>query len=222
MIDETREKDTPIENQSAEEAPDAPKEEKTSEEIKSLQKQIDSLQAQKEHFREKAQQSSEELEELRENPPPPSEIDRAEALSSWDQMSPTEQNLFKRQRDFKREIDGLKDRLARTTTKLDWDDQFSQLTKNPTFSSIAKRREKFKEFCGESMPSEVMAKAFLFEDAKEIGAKEEKDKTRPGLETSSGGERKAPSPELTSEQREYLRVKEPEKYKALIRKGVIG
>lgn len=230
MVDETKEEKETPENQPAEEAPEAPgegtpevaDEEKTSEKIKALEEQVSSLQAQKEHFREKAQRAGEELEGLKKNPPAPSDAELAETVPDWDLRSPTEQTLTKQQKALEGEIKALKGIIIKTTGKLDWEEQFSQLAKNPVFSKLAEKKDEFREFCKDNFPTDVLVKAFLFDEAKDIGAEEEaKRLKRPGLEKKIGGERTPPKTEMTYEEIAELRVKDPRRYAKLIRKGVI-
>lgn len=193
-------------------------EEKTSEEIESLKAQIEALQAQKEHFREKAQRLGEELEELKTRTLlPPSEKELKESYPDWDMLSPIEQKNLQDILALKKEIATLKEEIAKASTRLAWEDEFTKIVKS--FPQLQARKEEFKEFLGSDLPSEKLAKAFLFEEAKELGAKEEKEKaSRPGLEKATGGVKVVPaSGELTPEEAAELRKKNPQLYFKLIR-----
>lgn len=153
----------------------------------------------------------------------PSDEEAARQVQDWDLLSPAEQHLWKEHILLKRQFSRLGHSVAQTAKQVTWEKQFIQLAKDSKYSELSSKREEFEEFCDGQEPSEILAKAFLFDKAREIGALEEKKRTaRPGLETGSGGVKSAPlSQELTSEQAAHLRVNNPKEYQRLIRAGKI-
>ena len=196
-------------------------EEKTSEEkIRALEEERKRLHAQLGHQRERAQKLQEELEELKLQPPTPSEEDFTKSVPEWDELTPTEQALFKKDQARGKKILALEKEIFSLKNTLGWQEQFSQIVK--AFPQIVEREEDFKQFIGDELPSEKLAKAFLYEEAKEIGAKEEKERTeKSGLEKGTGGEKTPLLPKRTLEDLARLRIEDPKKYFQLIRERKI-
>lgn len=200
------------------EAPNAP-EEKTSDEIKALKDQIESLQAQKEHFREKAQKAEEGLQELKSKPPTPSD-DIDDEIPEWQELDPVRKQEIKERIALKRKSILLEQQLEQATKKLKWEEQFEALGK--LYPQIIKRREEFKGFIEGDIPSEKLVKAFLYEEAKEFGAKEEKEKAkREGLETGTSGPKAPTAPGYSEEEIGEMMLKDPKKLQKLVQEGKI-
>ncbi len=214
------EKDTLI-NQQENEAPELQEEEKTPEpdqrdnQIKTLQSQVATLQAQKEHWRDKAQKGATIINKT------PSEAEMAQVIPDWEYLSPQEQTLAKEVAFLKKEISSLKEMATGTARKITFDEQFSELSRN--FPLLAGKKAEFKEHCESEEPTEKLAKSFLYDVAKEIGAIEEKEKMeRPGLEIATGGIKTEPKPKakgITAEEAQKLRKSDPRKYNEMIRMG---
>jgi len=152
----------------------------------------------------------------------PSDEEAAKVVPDWDLLSPTEQGLWKEQVMLKRQVAKLSTIITQTAKDASRDKQFAELAKDPVYLELSEKKDEFIEFCQGQEPSEILAKAFLFDKAKELGAKEEKERKRPGLESGSGGTKTPlPSQELTDEQRENLRVNNSKEYARLIRTGKI-
>lgn len=170
-----------------------------------------------------------QIEGLSNRPTPPieapSEQELSEIVPNWDLMSPTEQSLQKEQVILKRELSVIKKTLGSTSGQLKWEKDFSELAEKEEFIPLLTQKKEFNRFCEQNSGAkiEVLARSFLFNDAKTIGAKEEKVKLeRKGLETGSGGP-KAPAKqtELTPEEEDKLRTTNPKEYKRLLKKGII-
>ena len=149
---------------------------------------------------------------------PPSDVEAARIVPDYDLLSPAEQHLHKEQIMLKRQLAKLGEAVYSQASQLTSEKKIEELAQK--FPSI--KKEDFRNFCDGQEPSETLAKAFLFDQAKELGAKEEAEKrARKGLESGSGGERKIAPKGLTIEEREKMRVGEPVRYGQLIRDGKI-
>ena len=191
--------------------------EKTSEEkIKSLEAQVGSLQAQKEHFREKAQELGTELEELKIKPATPSEEELAKQIPDWDMLSPTEQQLHKEIAGFKKELTSISKQFAKKSDQAKKEEKLAGLLRK--YPELQEQEMEFREFCGDEEPSEHLVKSFLFEKAEEIGARKEAEKKeREGLEKGTGGEKTPPAPGMSLADIERLRKSNPKEYQRLLR-----
>ena len=149
---------------------------------------------------------------------PPSDEEAAKVVPDYDLLSPAEQHLQKEQIMLKRRLAKLGEVVHSQTTQLNHEKKFNELSvKYPSL-----KKDVFVEFCNGREPTENMAKAFLFDQAKELGAREEAEKrARQGLESGSGGERKPAPKGLTDEEKEEMRVKDPVRYGRLIRERKI-
>lgn len=152
----------------------------------------------------------------------PSEKELAETISDWDILSPTEKKLLKDTISIQRDMAKIKGNLDKAVDKLNWEDAFSDTIK--TFPNLAGKKQDFREFCyrPENLhsPMIVLARAFCYDDAKEVGAKEEKEKlSRPGLETGKGGLKEPPKPGITLEEVVRLRTTNPKLYAKMLQKG---
>ena len=154
----------------------------------------------------------------------PSDKELSESISDWDILSPAEQKLMKEQIFLKRKLSALEEKQSFTSQQLLWERDFSELLLRPEFASLKEKKMEFELYCSKNRftPIEISASAFLFKEAKTIGAKEEKAKLeRKGLEKGSGGVKTPLSNEITLEQEEYLRNNQPKEYERLLRKGLI-
>ena len=154
----------------------------------------------------------------------PSDKEMTEQVPDWDLYSLGEQKLLKEQIFLKRKLSALESNQNQTSAEIGWGKDFDDLVLRPEFSVLTKRKAEFKLFCSKNPQTSisVLAQSFLFNDVRNIGAKEEKVKLeRTGLEKATGGDRTYKPPEMSSEEREDMRKKDPKKYEKLVKSGVI-
>ena len=200
--------------------------ETSEEKIKFLEGRVTGLEIERNRWKERAEKHKRDLEALLQKVSPPSDKELAEMFEDWDMLSPTEQNLIRKIVILEKEIISLKSVSAETSKKLTWEEQFDELVKNPAFSKLLIQKVEFKRFCNQDenkgIRLEVLAKSFLFESAKELGAEEEREKKkREGLEVATGGKKELPSGEFSPEEEEYIRIHDPQRYQKLLREGKI-
>jgi len=151
----------------------------------------------------------------------PSESDLQNLYPDWDLMSPTERTLLKRQVSLERSVGKLNIALGETTKEVHFDREFDKIAGQ--YNSLEGKKQEFKFYASQNPGAnlEVLAKSFLFEEAKTIGALEEKAKVRKGLESGSGGQKTAPKQGLTDEEQAEIRKTDPKRYVKLIQEGKI-
>ncbi|MDA2921700.1 hypothetical protein MYX07_00355 [Patescibacteria group bacterium AH-259-L07] len=110
---------------------------------------------------------------------------------------------------------------------LKWENSFDRVISNPDYSQLKEREAEFREFAeqpdNKGLNLDTLAKSFLFEDAKRIGAEEEVEKAkRSALERPSGGEKTAIKPsEMSLKELKRMRKDDPRRYERLIEQGKI-
>jgi len=186
-----------------------PKEEKTSEEIKSLQ-------AQKEHWREKAQKAEEEAKRLREKESSaPSDEELARKYPDWEYKEEDEKKRIKAEEQREKRLRRLEEELA-------WQKDYTKTLRD--FPQLSSKEGEFKEFAydhPETKDLEMLAESFLFRNKELLEKKEpEEPPKRKGLEKPTGGGT-APSPEMTGEDIKRLRETDYPRYVKLLKKGKI-
>lgn len=201
--------ETPV----AEETPKTPELEETPETTPQAEKtaddeQIKSLQAQKEHWREKAEKAEEEARQLKlaKETSTSADTDLVQKFPDWDLMSETEKQLA-------RDMAEIKEERA-------WQKDFARVKSE--FKGIADNESEFRDFCYRPeniriKDVSVLAKAFLFDKKP---AQTEVKPTRKGLERPTGGEGKVDtSVEYTAEQIKDLRENHPKKFIKMLQQG---
>jgi len=205
-------------------APKNSEAEKTAEQIRALEEERTRLHAQLDHSREKAKQLGEEVESLRQTPPAPSDTDFARKVPYWEDLTPMEQQLHKEQDQLKREVAGLKTALNSSLSKQEREDSLTKTLKE--YPQLKESEEDFRNFCSQADNAgagvAALAKAFLYEQAKEEGAREEREKAEQvGLETATGGDREPPQEGYTEEEIAQIKLSDPKRYERLIKEGII-
>lgn len=194
-------------NKPGEETPEA---EKTAEE-----KQIETLQIQKEHQREKREEAEDEVVGLKEEvqrlkdkkPPTPSE-----ELPDEEMLTDTEKALKKKQAQQEQDIALLKEKEA-------WKEDLAKA--KAKFPQLAKREDEFKKFCykyPKGIDAVTLAKSFLFDEKSEP---EKKVPERKGLETPTGGPSEVPKTGMSLEDIKRLREENFPIYIKMVREGKI-
>ena len=155
---------------------------------------------------------------------PPSTEELSKSVPDWDLLSPTEQMLLKEQIFLKRKLATLESIQNLTSGQLQWEEDFGELTRKPEFKGLLAKKNEFKYFCDKNPGAsiEILAQSFLFDEAKDLGAEEEKEKLeRKGLEKGSGGVRTPKAPGLSWEELEKIQKENPLEYQRLIKKGLV-
>lgn len=154
--------------------------------------------------------------------PPDEELSKS--VPEWDLMTLAEQKLHKEQIALKRKVSFLESNLNRTSSQLEWENDFTDLVKKDSHKELLAQKSEFKHYCEKhaGTPIDVLAKSFLFDGAETLGAIKEKERQgRVGLEKGVGGIKEPSKPGLTYEEREHIRVNDPKRYVKLLKQGVI-
>ncbi len=154
----------------------------------------------------------------------PSDKELSAMVPDWDILSPTEQRLMKENVFIKREIAEIKRSNTLTTKELLWERDFGEMATKPEFSALKAKKQEFSLFCSKNPYTniEVLARSFLFDESKNIGAREIQEKlSRKGLEKGSGGTRVLTSTGLTDEEIGKIMVEKPLLYQKMIKEGKI-
>lgn len=178
-----------------------------------LKKEADALKAQNEKLKSSLNNSRPSDEELSKKHP------------DWDFKDDEEKARIRETEALRMSQATQAEALEEMKKKQAWKDDFEDLVSKSEFSDLAKDRKKFREYCRqeghENVSIETLAQSFLFSSAKEIGAKEERDKMqRDGLETSTGGNRGVqPGDKLTMEDVVHIRKADPARYAQMAKRG---
>ena len=154
----------------------------------------------------------------------PSDTELSQQVPDWDILSPTEQKLMKEQVFLKRKLASLETSQTLTNKQLLWERDFSELTIKPEFSVLKAKKQEFDHFCSKNPYTsiDVLARSFLFDESRNLGAKEESVKlSRKGLEKGVGGTRTPTHTGLSDEEISKLADEKPLLYQKMIREGKI-
>ncbi len=151
----------------------------------------------------------------------PTDDELRQSYPGWDDLSAAEQTFMREQLSLKKENAATKGILLGFLEEQKWkDDLAGALVKYPELSG---KDTEFKNFCykpsHKNIPIDVLAKSFLY-DSKPEPAREP---APPGaaLEPGSGGPKEAPKGELSLDDIEIIRTKDPKRYRQLLREGKI-
>ena len=189
------------------------------EQINSLKSQLEeeknkniSIQIQKERFRDKLRQAQEELDAVKTKPLNSVDLTKH---PDWDIMTDIERETLRETHKTKQKIESIEKSLLTTKAKLEKSEMFNNVM--GSFPQLKEQKKEFQEFLGEDIPTDKLAKAFLYEQAEEIGAKKERElANRKGLEKKSGGFKTAPKTDISYEDIKRLRETDYEKYKEFL------
>ena len=154
----------------------------------------------------------------------PSDKELSENVPDWDLLSPAEQKLMKEQIFLKRKLSALETSQNLTSKQLLWERDFGEMTMKPEFSALKAKKQEFELYCSKNpyTPIEVSASAFLFKEARNIGATEEREKlNRKGLEKGVGGTRTPTPTGLSEEEIGKIMLEKPLLYQKMIREKKI-
>ena len=237
VVVETPDKGTPENTSEGQEVKETPKE-TTGEGIESTPEPVEEDSPYKKRYADSSREAQKllrenellkiQMAELAQRPnstvEAPSDTELAKSVPDWDILSPTEQKLMKENIFIKREIAEVKRLQNLSNKELLWERGFGELTMKPEFSALKAKKDEFSLYCSKNpySPIDVLARSFLFDESKNIGAKEVQEKiARKGLEKGVGGTRVPPKTGPTDDELSEMMVKEPLKYMKLIREKKI-
>ncbi len=154
----------------------------------------------------------------------PSDTELSQQIPDWDILSPTEQKLMREQIFLKRKLASLETSQTLTNKQLLWERDFSELTLKPEFLVLKTKKQEFDHFCSKNPYTsiDVLARSFLFDESKTLGAKEEMEKlARKGLEKGVGGTRSPIHTGLSDEEISKIAAEKPLLYQKMIKEGKI-
>jgi len=155
---------------------------------------------------------------------PPSDKELEKSIPDWDLLSPAEQRMQKDIVFLKRENSEIKRLQTLSNKELLWERSFGEMTLKSEFSVLKAKKEEFSLYCSKHPYTniEVLARSFLFDESKNIGAEEvQKRLNRKGLEKGVGGTRTPVLHGMTEEEQAELRKKNPLLYSKLLKEGKI-
>jgi hypothetical protein len=214
LTKEGMEEPTPPEPEKTPDTQDGEGEDPKDKIIAQLRQDNATLAFQKNRWREKAE-SAGEPEGKSIKSPVSSDGELASRFPEWELMTDTEKRLAKGQFKLEKEISSQREIGKRITLN----EQIEELSFEPEYAALAEKTAEFRKYClsdeNRGVPVSVLAKSFLYEDAKRIGAEEERKKAeRKGLETGSAGPRTpAKSKGLSAEELKDLRENNPDAYR---------
>lgn len=187
-----------------------------------LDKQIASLNAQRQwekrkrhEAEERIQQLQEEIAEFKNNQtsiPSGNEQDLSQIYPDWEFMDDNTRNILQKMQGLENKLQELTIEKEKIKAKEKWEEDFNNLTQK--YPELKNNNKQFKEFTDKeeykNIPLSVLGELFV---AKTVGNNEVKNE---GLEKNISGERKI-NKELSFEHISILRKTDPQEYMRLIR-----
>jgi len=155
------------------------------------------------------------------------ETDLSREIPDWDILTMEQKKaMINSMGSLMKDLEKVKAQVAEIVDEREFEKTFKKVTSEPEFLIIKKHKREFRDYAYQdsnlNVPLPILARSFLV-DKNLIGAKPpetNQDAGLSGLDSGSGGDRKAPPKTgYTSEEMETIRKTDPKKYNRLAREG---
>ena len=170
---------------------------------------------------EKVKQASERLNSL--NNPTPTEAELKSAFPNWNDLNEVTKDVYRRQFATEKRAAATQNMLLDYFEQQKWNEDFATIV--AATPALKTREAEFKQYCykpsHKNVPTDVLAKSFLFDLRDEVPAAPPAVK-RPGLQQGSSGPKSGEADAGYSDaELAHMRANDPQKYRQLLKQGKI-